>query len=165
MKTKELFLCLFFFGCYISSKAQLKKDSLNIFTFEEVEKLQTENPKPILAFIYTDWCKFCNLMKKTTFRNSNIVKVLNRDFYVVFLNSETKNEITFLDKTFVYKPNGTNSGTHQLATELGTIDGKISYPTTIILNEKYEIDLKLNIFLNTKDFEEIVNVYLKLDKF
>tara|TARA_R110001592_G_scaffold24627_4_gene94669 strand:- start:3327 stop:3812 length:486 start_codon:yes stop_codon:yes gene_type:complete len=159
---KKTILLIFFFGCF-STNGQSKNIALQIFRFPEVEKLQQQNSKPIVVFIYTDWCKICHGMKKKTFKNEGIISVLNDHFYFVNLNAEDKNNITFLGKAFVYKPSGTTSGMHELAKELGSIDGKISYPTTTILNSDFEIDVQVNGYANSNKMSTVLKKYLKLN--
>jgi thioredoxin-related protein len=157
---KKTILLIFFFG-YFSTNAQSKNIDLQIFTFPEVEKLQQQNPKPIVVFIYTDWCNICYGMKNKTFKNERIISFLNDHFYFVNLNAEGKNNITFLGKTFVYKPSGTKSGMHELAKELGSINGQISYPTTTILNSDFEIDAQVNGYINSNKMSTVLKKYLK----
>ena len=156
---KTIFL-IFFFGC-LATSSQSKNIDLQIFTFPEVEKLQQQIPKPIVVFIYTDWCKICYGMKKNTFKNDRIISFLNDHFYFVNLNAEDKDNITFLGKTFVYKPSGTKSGMHELAKELGSINGQISYPTTTILNSDFEIDAQVNGYINSNKMSAVLKKYLK----
>ena len=159
--TKKLLFLFIFFGCFTIYAQELKgKEVLNIFTFEEVEELQQQTPKPILIFLYTDWCKICFGMKKTTFRNTEVIKLLNDNFYFVKLNAEEKKEITFLGKMFTYKPTGTNTGMHELAAELVTIKKTIIYPTTIILNTVFEIDAQLTGLYNTRKMTDILTTYI-----
>jgi thioredoxin-related protein len=159
--TKKLLFLFIFFGCFTIYAQELKgKEVLNIFTFEEVEELQQQTPKPILIFLYTDWFKICFVMKKTTFRNTEVIKLLNDNFYFVKLNAEEKKDITFLGKMFTYKPTGTNTGMHELAAELGTIKKTIIYPTTIILNTVFEIDAQLTGLYNTRKMTDILTTYI-----
>ena len=159
--TKKLLFLFIFFGCFTIYAQELKgKEVLNIFTFEEVEELHQQTPKPILIFLYTDWCKICFGMKKTTFRNTEVIKLLNDNFYFVKLNAEEKKDITFLGKMFTYKPTGTNTGMHELAAELGTIKKTIIYPTTIILNTVFEIDAQLTGLYNTRKMTDILTTYI-----
>ncbi|TVZ56157.1 thioredoxin-related protein [Lutibacter sp. Hel_I_33_5] len=145
---KNILLFLLFFGC-LTLNAQNKNIELKVHTFSEVEKLHQQNPKTLVVFIYTDWCKFCHGMKKTTFKNEKVIQLLNDNFYFVTLNAEQKESITFLGKTFVFKSNG-SSGIHELAKELALKNGRISYPTTTILNNKFEIDLQVDGYINSK---------------
>jgi thioredoxin-related protein len=140
--------------------SQSKKSELRVFTFEEVEKLQQQEPKPILIFTYTDWCKICFGMKKTTLKNEEVIRLLNEKFYLICLNGEEKKDIAFLGKKFKYKPTGVNTGTHELASELSTVKKLITYPTTIILNTAFEIDAQLVGFYNAKKMIRIMTKYL-----
>jgi len=159
--TKKLLFPFIFFGCFtIYGQESAEKEVLNIFTFEEVEKLHPLNPKPLLVFIYTDWCKICHGMKRTTFKNKKVQQLLNKEFYFVMLNGEEKKDITFFGKTFIYKPTGTNTGIHELANKLATKEKGIAYPTTIILNTAFEIDAQLIGFYNTKKMTQIITQYL-----
>jgi thioredoxin-related protein len=159
--TKELLFLFIFFGCFTNyAQENKRKEDLNIFTFEEVEKLQQQKPKPILVFLYTDWCKICFGMKKTTFKNREVIQLLNEKFYFIKLNAEEKKDITFLGKIFTYKPTGTTSGMHELATELGTIKKTIIYPTTILLNTIFEIDAQLTGLYNANKMIGTLTTYI-----
>jgi thioredoxin-related protein len=159
--TKELLFLFIFFGCFTNYAQKIKgKEDLNIFTFEEVEKLQQQKPKPILVFLYTDWCKICFGMKKTTFKNRKVIQLLNEKFYFIKLNAEEKQHITFLGKMFTYKPTGTTSGLHELAAELGTIKKTIIYPTTILLNTVFEIDAQFTGLYNASKIIGILTTYI-----
>ena len=159
--TKKLLFLFIFFGCFtIYAQESKGKEVLNIFTFEEVEELHQQIPKPILIFLYTDWCKICFGMKKTTFKNQEVIKLLNNNFYFVKLNAEEKQDITFLGKIFTYKPTGINTGMHELAVELGTIKKTIIYPTTIILNTVFEIDAQLTGLYNARKMIGILTAYI-----
>lgn len=159
--TKKLLFPFIFFGCFsIYGQESTEKEVLNIFTFEEVEKLHPLNPKPLLVFVYTDWCKICHGMKRTTFKNKKVVQLLNEKFYFIRLNGEEKKDITFFGKTFKYKPTGANTGMHELANKLATKEKRIAYPTTIILNTAFEINAQLIGFYNTQKMTQIITQYL-----
>ena len=159
--TKKLLFLFIFFGCFtIYAQERKGKEVLNIFTFEEVEEIHQQIPKPILVFLYTDWCKICFGMKKTTFKNRKVIQLLNEKFYFIKLNAEEKQDITFLGKIFTYKPTGINTGMHELAVELGTIKKTIIYPTTIILNTVFEIDAQLTGLYNARKMIGILTAYI-----
>ena len=99
-------------------------------------------------------------MKKNTFQNTEVIQKLNEDYYFILFNGEEKENITFLGKTFSYQPSG-NSGMHELAKQLTISEKRTSYPTTIILNTNYEIDLLIDGYLNAKKLTSILNKYLK----
>ena len=128
---KISFIILFLFWAIPSGFAQLKS-----YSFEEAEQLSKENPKPIVVFIHTSWCKYCKMMENSSFKNPKVVMLLNSNFYFVSLDAETKNAITFNNYKFKFKPTGTNTGIHQLATALATINNEIVYPTITVFDTK-----------------------------
>lgn len=137
---------------YFQGKAQLQK-----YSFNEIDSLSKTNKKSIVIFIHTDWCRYCAMMKNSSFKNDSVIKILNDQFYFIELNAEERNNINFNDKTYHYKPNGNNTGTHELAEELATINGKIAYPTLCILDNKKKIIFQYNSFLSGEDFLKILS--------
>lgn len=133
------------------SFAQLKTHS-----FEQVEALQKTAPRHVVIFIHTDWCRYCDAMKTTTFKNAEVIKSLNEKFYLVQLNAEEKREVLFNNHRYKFKPNGTNTGTHELAQALGTIEGKTGYPVLVMLNSKREIVFQYSGFMNSKALRNLL---------
>lgn len=129
---------------------------LNMVQFKQIDSLKTIEKRPVIVFIHTDWCKYCQVMKAKTFKNQQVVLLLNSKFYFVDFNAEEKRKIKFNNAIFNFKPNGNSSGVHELALQLGTINGQINYPTLCILNDKYEIIFQFNSFMNAKDLLEIL---------
>lgn len=144
MKVKIL-LSLLLFWAIPSSFAQLKS-----YSFEEVEQLTKTNPKPIVVFVHTSWCKICKMMEQSTFKNSEVINELNTNFYFVPLDAETKRDIWFNEHQFQFKPTGTTTGVHELATALATIDGVVSYPTLTVLDLERTIVFQKNSYLDAK---------------
>ena len=142
------------FSCI--STAQLKAHS-----FEQVAELQKKQKRNIVVFIYTDWCQYCQVMKSATLGNDQVIKKLNEQFYFVSLNGEEKKDIRFNNHLFKYKPNGTNTGAHELAEALGTIDGKLTYPGLVLLNSSHEIIFQHSGFLNVKALHAILDNVLQ----
>ncbi|WPR72179.1 DUF255 domain-containing protein [Flavobacterium sp. NG2] len=143
---KKLFLiCCFWMVTMLNGYAQLK-----VYSFEEVAQLSQVNPKPIVVFVHTSWCKFCKMMEQTTFKNKKVIEELNQRFYFVSLDAETRNAIWFNDHLFQFKPTGTTTGVHELATALATINGIVSYPTLSILDTELSIVFQKNAYLDAK---------------
>ena len=143
---KWFYILLIFFWTIPSSFAQLK-----MHTFEEAEKLSIENPKPFVVFIHTSWCKYCKMMENSTFKNPKIINLLNSDFYFISLDAESKKDILFNNHTFQFKPKGQNTGIHELARALATIDSQVVYPTVTILESDLSIVFQKHSFLSSKE--------------
>jgi thioredoxin-related protein len=147
-KMKKLFILIFFLGITSTGFCQLQNR-----TFEAIDSLQQIQKRKIIVFIHTDWCQFCQRMKSTTFKNWEIIDKLNSNFYFIDFNAEEKRDIIFNNHVFKYQPTGNNVGVHELALQLGTINNQIVYPVLCVLNEKNEIILQYNNYLNPKDFK------------
>lgn len=119
--------------CLIAFSITLKGQNKPV-SFTELEILQSKESKPVVVLIMTSWCKYCHGMKNSMLNNLKVSSLLAEKFRIVFLDAESKNDIFFAGSTFKYK-----SGFHELARELGTIKGQVSYPTLCILNNKNEI--------------------------
>ena len=151
---KKLIYILLFFLCAIPAGfAQLKA-----YSFEEVELLSIENPKPIVVFTHTNWCKYCKIMENTTFKDPKIIAALNDNFYFISFDAETKKDILFNNHIFQFHPNGTNTGIHELATALATIDNQVAYPSLTILENDNSIVFQQASLLSAKA------LFLILDK-
>lgn len=137
------------------------KAQLQSYSFEAAEALQKTAQRNTLVFIYTNWCSYCQVMKNTALANTKNIRILNEQFYFVTLNGENKNNIFFNNHLFQYKPNGVNSGTHELAEALGTIDGKLAYPALVILNSKNEILFQYSGLLRSEALHTLLKRYHK----
>ena len=141
------------FLCSLGSSYGQVADAL---TFQQADSLQKMEQKPVLVFIHTSWCKYCEAMEHATFQNQEVKKLLKKNFYFVELNAEEKQDIRVQGRTFRYRPTGAGTGQHELAQELGMIDGKISYPTLVFLNTEYEIIYQRPGFLTAKQLVEML---------
>jgi thioredoxin-related protein len=112
------------------------QDKINWMTWEEAIAANEKNPKKIFVDVYTDWCKWCKKMDKTTFKNSNVVEDINKYYYAIKLDAELKTDITINDKTYGPKQVG-GHGFHELAEYV--LDGKMSFPSYAFLDENFKL--------------------------
>lgn len=113
--------------------------------FEELAALQATAAKPVVVLIMTDWCKYCHGMQNSMLKNPKVSAQLKKSFYTVFLDAEEKKDIFFAGKTFKYR-----SGVNELAKQLATNNGRVSYPTLCILNAKNEIIYQYDGYLSVQ---------------
>ncbi len=152
MKHKFIILLIGYFFNPIVTFAQIKH-----YEFEQIDNLQKIKQKNTIVFIHTEWCNYCQMMKNTTFKKANIIKLINEEFYFIDLNAEYKKDISFNGKIFRYKPTGTNTGIHELAVDLAKIKNIVTYPTIVFLNSDQETIYKQNEFMNSKKLETTLN--------
>jgi len=108
-------------------------------TFEKLKDLQESDNRIVLVLIKTQWCRYCNSMEHSMLNNPHISALLKRRFYFVILDGEEKQTIKFAGRNFEYKPTGKNTGVHELAIELGTVNDQVTYPAICFLNSGNEI--------------------------
>lgn len=157
---KRILLSVTLFGALIvlTSWKPLAPDEglVHWMTFEEaVAKSKTE-PRKIFIDVYTDWCGWCKVMDRDTFNDPHVAKILNEDFYPVKFNAEQQEDVVFNGHTFKFIPYG-NKGTHELAMSL--LSNKLSYPSVVFLNEKFEILQPLAGYIKAPEFHKIIQYY------
>lgn len=110
-------------------------DAIQWLSWNEAAAAQEQDPKLLLVDVYTDWCKWCKVMDDQTFSDPTVADYINEHFYAVKLNAETENPINFRGQEFKVVAGG-RRGIHTLAYAL--LDGQLSYPSYVYLNENYE---------------------------
>ena len=135
------------------SAAPGKKDLWQ--NWDDITKLNQENPKPIFIDMYTDWCHYCKVMDATTYKNDSVIAYLKQHYYRYKFNAEGKDSISWQGKKFAFSE---RYGINDFGVYL--TQGNIVYPTTIIITpggqpfyqpgelKASEIELLLKYFSN-----------------
>ena len=112
----------------------------------------------ISPFLFTQiGVAIVKIWNKNTFQNQKVIQQLNNHFYFISLDGEERREIDFQGYKFSYQPTGNNTGTHALAEALGSVDGKLSFPSFCVMNSDFEIIFQYNAFLNAKDLSQVLD--------
>ncbi|MAJ51919.1 MAG: thioredoxin [Flammeovirgaceae bacterium] len=146
-----LFLIVIFTFSKSPSELALNAE-INWISFEEAVARTEKNPKMILIDLYTDWCGWCKKMDRDTYSRSEIVAYVNEKFYAVKFNAEGFEDVNFRGYTFKFVPSG-RKGYHELAAAL--TQNKLSYPTTVFMNEELQIIQPVPGYLDAPTFDVI----------
>ena len=124
-----------------------------------------ENPKKIFIDVYTDWCGWCKKMDKDTFQNAQVAEYMSKNFYMVKMDGEGKEPLEYKGKIYNFVPSG-RKGYHEFAAAL--MQGRMSYPTVIFLDEKLEMLSPVPGYQKPKPFLKIAryfgdNIYKEMD--
>ncbi len=111
-------------------------DVVHWYTWEQAAEMQKKEKRKIFVDVYTGWCGWCKRMDATTFANPEIAKMLNEKYYAVKLDAEQKDDIVFQGHIFKYTKVG-QGGYNELASSL--LSDKMSFPTTVFLDEDYKL--------------------------
>jgi len=138
-----------------AKKVNASGNAINWMSFEEAVKMSDANPKKIFIDVYTDWCGWCKKMDASTFMEDTVINYLNKNYYAVKLNAETKDTIRFRGKEFKFMP---EYKSNELAISL--LGGKMGYPSYVLLDEKYTmLTPPVQSYLNKEDLMPILVYY------
>ncbi|MEZ4992085.1 MAG: DUF255 domain-containing protein [Saprospiraceae bacterium] len=130
--------------------------TINWMSLEEAMQKSAAAPKKIIVDVYTSWCKWCDKMEETTFRDPVIAQYINENFYAVKFDAELQQEINYKDKSYGNSKNG-KRGYHDLIKEL--TGGRFSFPTLIFLDENQNLIQCVVGFKTPSQFEQISSYF------
>ena len=131
-KASFLFVLFSLFSLNSFAQDAKAKGDFKWYTWEEMVEAQKVQPKKVMIDMYTDWCGWCKRMDASTFSDPKVQAFLKENFYAVKFDAEQKESITFDNHEFKYVKAG-RRGVHELANAL--LNGKLSYPSIVYLNE------------------------------
>jgi thioredoxin-related protein len=151
MKLLTFLLMLF----TLSVSAQKKNGNKNLLSFNALRDSMKIQPKPVFFKISTQWCSYCKIQDAQIRKDEKVRILLSSDYYWVELDAENKDDIVFNGLTYKYSQ---AEGVNELASILGSVEGRLAYPILMVLNVNYE-----KIFIN-QGLIEGKHLYQILDK-
>lgn len=156
MKKISIFIFILSFALNINAQ-----EKVNWVSFEKAIELNKKNPKPFLVDIYTDWCGWCKKMDRDTYANPVIAKYINTNYHAIKMDGEGKDAITYKEYTFKFKDQG-RTGYHELSALL--MNGKLSYPTTVIMSKEEKLLDRIPGYLDAKKMEMVLAYFTRKDR-
>jgi thioredoxin-related protein len=153
-------LILLLTGLTIPSRAQKahqktdKTPAIQWVTLEQAAALSKKEPRKIVIDVYTDWCGWCKKMDKGTFADPAVAAYVNAHYYAVKLDAEGRDPITINGKTYKYNA---QMRAHEAA--LALLSGKMSYPSTVYLDENLGILSPVPGYLEAPMFKTILTYF------
>lgn len=149
-------LCAVLFGCN-KKNADLAQNkatppSIKWMSITEAEAAAKKQPRKIIVDAYTDWCGWCKRMDASTFQHPVVIDYINKNYYAVKLNAESREPIVFRGKTYAFEGRA-----NALAVEL--LGGQMSYPTIVFLDEKQQLIQAVPGFQDAPKFDLIMNYF------
>ncbi|MCF2520245.1 DUF255 domain-containing protein [Dyadobacter sp. CY351] len=148
-----LFLAILTVASGFRSDKNRPAEGIQWLTIEEAYAKIQQEPRKVLIDVYTDWCGWCKVMDRETFKNKAVVEYVNRKYYAVKLDAEQKKAITLGDKKFEFLSEG-GRGVHQLA--LALTNNQPSYPTTVFLDDEFNMIQPLPGYMKPKEFHQVI---------
>lgn len=140
----------------IDSSLLYTDTAIKWMSLEQAQEAQKKNPKKIFMHVYATWCRWCKMEDSVAFRNSQIADYINRNFYPVKFNAETKNTVTFKGKPFNFIKEE-NYFVNELVPFL--LNGRMSYPGMVIFDESTNVVNVRNGYIEPVYLELVLNYY------
>lgn len=140
----------------LSLNAEVYGQELISRKVEDLTSLQINEERPVLVFLTADWCTYCERIKQTSFKNREIINLLNNNFYYVEFDIEERESVRIGKQKFVFVPSGVDAGIHQFAEAVGMVDGAVSTPTFVVLSSSWEILYQYNGYMNTNQIKKFL---------
>ncbi len=154
---KKHILFLFFFGCFtVTTVAQNEK--VNWISFEQLDDSLAVKPKKVFISFFANWCAYCKKMDKVAFKNSDVISILNSEYYAVKMNVQTEEIINFEGTKYINNEIGKKrKPIHQIPLLLASRKNRsFSLPATIILNKTFKVTQRHFEYLSTKKMLKVL---------
>ncbi len=155
VKTRSYAVILLFMMWPMASVSQPVQ--LQQTNFEDLPALQASASRPVLIYLTAEWCTYCRQVENTSFKNEGIINKLNQDFWFIRFDIEERKNVRLGGRIYSFKPTGVDTGVHELADFLGSIDGVLSTPTFIILSSSFEILYRYGGFLDSTQIKAMLD--------
>jgi len=146
-------LFIILIACSVNTFAQAP-DGIKWMSITDAEKLMKDNPKKIIVDVYTDWCGWCKRLDATTYKDPKIVEYINKNFYAVKFNAESKDNITFKGTQYSFDAQRRVNGLSTIM--MGNSTG---YPTTTFLGENLEVLSNIPGYQSTDMMNSILHFF------
>lgn len=149
---------IFFLIVFLLSYTGIAK-SQNRIKWKPVDNLahvKAVSDKLYFIYFYYNDCRWCKELETTTFLNDYTARFINQKFHAYKINAVSEDRIEFNDKIYRDVKVG-KYDFNELAVSL--LNGKMSFPAMIILDEKLQkIGVHQNYY-NVDDFHMILAYY------
>ena len=118
--------------------------------YETGMSLAKTEDKPIFLYFHAEWCSYCTKLKKTTFKNKDVLEYLSRNFISISVDTDKKRELAVrwkvkgLPTLWFLKPDGS-----KISSIPGYVDAKQMINILKYINTKSYETITFNDFVKT----------------
>ncbi|NOZ35506.1 MAG: DUF255 domain-containing protein [Chlorobi bacterium] len=124
-------------------------------TLDEALKLNKKEPRKILLNFYNYNKISCSLIRTQTFNQQQIANYLNKNYYPVNIDVFSQDTLKIMGQTYINENKAYKY--HQLP--IAALDGKMTFPAFIILDENEKVLIKVQKYMTPENFEPLMKYY------
>ncbi len=144
---KQIMLFFISFLFVLPFAANARGEDIRWYSFDKGMEIARTHKKPAVVVFYADWCHWCQVMAKTTFKDTAIIRKMNTDYVAIKIDTQKNESITY---------KGTRYSPASFAQALG-VEG---LPTVFFLDKNGQIITRLGGYIRAATFLAILD-YIK----
>lgn len=159
IKTKILLLIFLCFGTnQLSTRVDAQEqEKINWITFGQLEDSLKVKPKKVFIDFYSDWCQQCKLMAENVFTDSEVIRLINDEYYAVRMDVETRDTIVFGGQTYTNERTEKRNPVHQIPLLMASQENKPFYlPAMVFLDENFVATSRYFQYIDRESFVKIL---------
>lgn len=123
---------------------------------EQIGKQGKKKKRPVIMYLYTDWCISCKVMEKTSFGDRELAKQLNENYYAIKIDAAQAQEIEFMGQSY---KGTTNKQPHEIAHKF--LNKNFKMPAIVIFDEELNFVTSINGYLMKNHLIPLSEYFLK----
>lgn len=134
-----------------------QKSAIKWIDFNQLNDSLPNNKRPVFVYFYADWCKYCHLLENTTFADTAVIGILNRDYLAVKMNVETLDTIAFGGQVYTNQRANRPNPVHQIPLLLASRKNKpFSLPAMVFFTKDFVAQSRYFQYLGVKEMIKIL---------
>ncbi len=155
------YIIVFLYGFFLSTTANSaqEKEQINWKTWEELDQSLAKKPKPVFLFFEAEWCVYCKKIDRVAFKNPEVIKQLNQNYYAVRMDVNSTQPL-FFDQQWFHntETRSKQNAVHELAKLfINQPEKGITLPATLILDQSFRLKQRLFSYYTPKHLLNILS--------
>lgn len=133
------------------------EETVHWISFEQLEDSLSVHPKKVFIDFYADWCSPCLRMQKEVFTDPEIITLLNKQYYAIKMDVESKDTINFGNQIFINKRIKKRNPVHQIPLLMARQKNKrFSLPALIFMDSDFNSTARYFQYLTKEQFLKVI---------